>query len=565
MSTMTSPALLEHSLENALALIERADGLSDITRAQWLSSIRQIAQWLDRSPALLPARWTALRFPVDRLHHARLGISAKTLQNNRANLKAALRFLRSETDAPTRGAPLLPVWAALRDRINDRGVRARLYGLMRYCSAKAIIPDQMTTDVVERYLAYRVETSSLAGGIAAHRSIARWWNACVDQIETWPQQRLAVPDLPPKETGPAWEDFPVRLQEEVQSYLASLTRVRRSPSGKRLRPSQPSTIETRRREIIAFARQACRIGIAPGQLDSLGTLFSPDTVVQVIEAYWTKDGEEPGTYTIDLGWKVTSIARQTQCLDDAALEKLDELRFELESYRREGMTETNLNLVREVLSGPIWSEVIRLPYRLMEEARRLRSYAPVKAALRAQLAVAIGLLTVAPVRCGNLVRTRIGENLIRPAGPNSPFWLVFPHYDVKNRIKLEFPLSPNLTALIEEYLRDHWRVLLRGSRDQWLFPGEAGSFKTPSMFSVQITAAVEKATGLHVRAHQFRHAAAALILRKRPGDYEFARRVLGHRSLTTTTNFYIGLEGLTSSERFGQIVSEHLRFEGEDA
>ena len=98
---------------------------------------------------------------------------------------------------------------------------------------------------------------------------------------------------------------------------------------------------------------------------------------------------------------------------------------------------------------------MRLPALLMQEARDLRQQAPVKAALRAQLAVAIGILTVAPVRLGNLARIKLEENLIRPAGPLSPYWLVFPNYDVKNRVKLEFDLKERLTKLIEEYVHDH--------------------------------------------------------------------------------------------------------------
>jgi hypothetical protein len=101
----------------------------------------------------------------------------------------------------------------------------------------------------------------------------------------------------------------------------------------------------------------------------------------------------------------------------------------------------------------------------MAEAKALQDHAPVKAALRAQLAVAVALLTVAPVRLQNLVRIRLEENLIRPAGPDEPYWLVFPHYDVKNRVKLEFLLDEHVTALISTYMHEHRPVLLRGSND----------------------------------------------------------------------------------------------------
>jgi integrase len=558
--TVVGVSLVEPSLEDALAAIKAAPLLSDSTQQQWLCSIRQIAKALDRPPSVLPARWTALRIPVDRLHHAQLDITAKTLANHKANLKAALRWMQDKTGGPVRGAPLIPEWAKLRDGITDRGPRARLYGLMRHCSAKGILPQDVTTDVVESYLAYRIKTSSLAGGVAAHRSIARWWNWCAEQVPGWPRNLLCEPELPVKHVGPLWEEFPTQLQAEVKDYLQWLAGFRKSASGKRLRPSKTSTIETRRREIEAFARKAVQIGVETEQLTCLSALFDPDVVDQVIDAYWRENGEEPNTYTIDLVWKLQSIARQANCLDEIALERIDDLRFQLETYRRNGLTDDNFELIRRVLSGPIWSEVVRLPYRLMAEARALREQAPVKAAILAQLAVAVGLLTVAPVRCGNLVRTRLGENLNRPEGPDGPFWLVFPDYDVKNRIRLEFPLKANLTELIEEYLSDHRPVLLRGSMENWLFPGESGSFKTPSMFSEQITEAVEKATGLRVRAHQFRHAAAALILRREPGNYEFVRRVLGHKNYQTTNRFYVGLEPLSANKRFGEIVSEYVTF-----
>jgi integrase len=160
------------------------------------------------------------------------------------------------------------------------------------------------------------------------------------------------------------------------------------------------------------------------------------------------------------------------------------------------------------------------------------------------------------VRLKNLIEISLEENLIRPAGPDHPYWLVFPDYDVKNRVKLEFPLDADLTRVIETYVHEHRPALLRGSNDLWLFPGESGGSKTPSMFSDQITQAVLKATGVRLTAHQFRHAAAALILQQDPGNYEWVRRVLGHKNIQTTINFSIGLESTQANEQFGSLVAE---------
>ena len=71
----------------------------------------------------------------------------------------------------------------------------------------------------------------------------------------------------------------------------------------------------------------------------------------------------------------------------------------------------------------------------------------------------------------------------------------------------------------------------------------------------QISGRLWKELGLEVTPHQFRHAAAYIILKADPGNYELVRRVLGHRSITTTLNFYIGLESLEATRQFGEIVT----------
>jgi len=217
-----------------------------------------------------------------------------------------------------------------------------------------------------------------------------------------------------------------------------------------------------------------------------------------------------------------------------------------------------------VLSEGVWGEVVNLPWAMMAQARSLQEQAPVKAATMAQLAAAIAMLTVAPVRLGNLSTIVLGENLIKPGGPQSNYWLVFPDHDVKNRVPLEFPFGDALTELIDEYVHNFRPTLVRGSNEPWLFPGEASGCKTKTTLSSQITERVQKATRIRITVHQFRHAAAALILWAHPENYELVRRVLGHRNIQTTINFYCGLENTQASEIFADIVQLHMSFEPEE-
>jgi len=202
--------------------------------------------------------------------------------------------------------------------------------------------------------------------------------------------------------------------------------------------------------------------------------------------------------------------------------------------------------------------VVKLPQVMMSTAKSQFSSAPLRAAITAQLAVAIAILTVAPVRLANLTAIKLGTNLIKPGGPDSNCWLTFPDYDVKNRVRLEYPLEQYLTRMIDEYVHDFRPALLRGRNDDWLFPGQPGGAKSNTLLSGQITQRIYQATGLRMTVHQFRHAAGALILKSRPGEYELVQRLLGHRNVQTTINAYIGLENIHASEIFSRIVMKHM-------
>jgi hypothetical protein len=281
-----------------------------------------------------------MQLSLKRLHPATVGANAKTLANQKSNVKAALRWFSREHDVSPRGAPLTPAWAALREGIDDYGRKARLSGFMRYCSGRGIGPQAVDETALDDYFVYRKQTTSLDTDSAARRSVARTWNACAEYDSNWPRRKLVEPPLQAAE-GPAWEDFPDGLRRDVDEYLAGLQKIRKGPNGKRYRPCSPKTIRTRRAELVAFARKAVKVGIPIGTLISLAALVHPLVVEQVIDAYWRENGEEPKIYTIELASKMLALARSAG-LDHAAKECLEDIRAALEEYRRGGLTDKNL-------------------------------------------------------------------------------------------------------------------------------------------------------------------------------------------------------------------------------
>jgi hypothetical protein len=182
--------------------------LPEQTRRHWTCSLRQIAKWLDRPAEVIPARWQSVRISVSQLHHARLGMTAKTLANHRSNIRAALRWFGREHDVPQRGVRLSPDWVRFCDGLEKR-IRDRLYSLVRYCSARRIGPAEVDDKIFDEYWRYRTETTARASNNTAKRFMIRAWDACAAVIDGWPLRRLTEPPI--KKAEPAWDDLPEGL------------------------------------------------------------------------------------------------------------------------------------------------------------------------------------------------------------------------------------------------------------------------------------------------------------------------------------------------------------------
>jgi integrase len=550
-----TPTLIETSFADAVSIIAAAQELSEQTKRHWTTSVRQIAKALDKPIAVIPARYSAVRADLARLHQVPAGLTVKTLKNHKSNVKSALLWLAREKGIPEHGAPLSVDWEPLRAAVKDSLVRSRLSSFMRYCSANNIAPAGVDEGTVDSFVSYRWRCGKPAND-AFRRLLARAWNANVGSLPGWPATKLVVPSAK-RLVEVEWDAFPLGLRQDIDRYLQGLTRIRRSRTGQRIRPLKPSTIRTRRAELQAVARMAVKTGVPIDKLDSLSALIAPEVAEKILDAYWKNNGEHPKLFTIDLAGRFLSIAKETKCLSDVDCERLDEMRRDLDDRRQEGLTDKNIAFLRQVLSPGVWSRIVRLPFAMMAEARQHR-HAPVRAAVIAQVAVAIGIERVAPVRIANLTSIRLDTNLIKPGGPNSNYWLTFPDHDVKNRVKLNYPLPPDVTELIDEYVHDFRPALLKDRNEDFFFPGRHNGAKDKVSFSGQITKRIYKATGLRMTVHQFRHAAGALILKHRPGEYELVRQLLGHRNVQTTINSYIGFETIQASEIFGKIVQAHM-------
>ncbi len=564
----TKPALAlagEPSLADLLSALESASDLPDSKRLHWRSSVRFMVKALGLPATALPARWTGLRHRVADLNAVMMGCEHKTLQNHRANLIAVLKWFKGEGHGVARGVVKTPAWQALWDRLPSRNHygRARLSGLMRYCSAQGVEPCEVSDAVLERYMVYRGEHTRQAANDQARRLVAKAWNDAAGACpQDWPPIVLFEPPPGKAVDTVPWEAFPQGLRDGIEAYLARLTKARTTGKGRRIKANKASSIMTRRQELQAMARKAVEAGIAIEELTSLQALLEPARVERILNAYWPDQNEAPKVFVIDLGWKILSMAREIGGFTEEQIAELTEFAEVLDEHRSLDLSEKNKAFIRMLLGSDVWGRVVSLPQALLKEAEAASRHAGKKGALLAQTAVAIAILSVAPIRRGNLVSLVLGKTLIQPDGPGTAYWITIPNYDVKNRVALEYPLPDAVSQVIDTYL-DHYRdrFIESGHTSAALFPGEVGPFKNKKVFAEQVCDTIRTKVELSMTLHQFRHAAGAMFLEAYPGEYETVRQFLGHKNVQTTVRFYTGLNTLQATRRFGDLVAKHLAAE----
>ena len=175
--------------------------------------------------------------------------------------------------------------------------------------------------------------------------------------------------------------------------------------------------------------------------------------------------------------------------------------------------------------------------------------------MKAQIAMAIQILLIAPMRLANLAALNLEQNVVRVGGTEPTYHLVIPPEEVKNDEPLEYPLPKVVNEMLGTYLAVFRPrlVLLRAPGSS---PASLMAIRPKPRLSDQIIDRITKEIGIRVTPHQFRHLAAAFILEKDPANYEFVRRVLGHKNLQTTINFYVGLETVEAVRKFSAMVLE---------
>ena len=164
----------------------------------------------------------------------------------------------------------------------------------------------------------------------------------------------------------------------------------------------------------------------------------------------------------------------------------------------------------------------------------------------------MAILLVCPIRSKNLTSIHLETHLKRQR--NGRDHLVFKRNEVKNTIDIEIELPRHVSAMIDEHVAARSpRLCLQGT--PWLFPRRDSSGPTvPAYLSTRVKSRILRETGLVVNMHLFRHLACMIWLKKNPGQYEVARRLLGHSSVSQTMDAYADFETDSATQMYAELV-----------
>ena len=426
---------------------------------------------------------------------------------------------------------------------------------MRWCSNQSISPHEIDGDSLDAYLQQRSERALKLDVVKLRRQIARAWNKCAETVAFWP--RLKLPLIPANErwTVP-WAEFHPDFQRDVEQWAEGLASVDLLDDDASVRPMKPITIRHRRHHVQAAATTLVASGVPVEELRTLQDLVRPERVAVVLNGLRRRYGRDaPTPYNVAVTLKI--IARHYCKSNDQDVDRLGRLCRRV-LVRRRGLTSKNRSRLLPFQDPDTRDRFLLLPGELMKSAAR-DGREPRRAAILAQMAVALEIAQMAPLRAKNLAELEVDRHVVFVGrGRHEHAIISIPEEEVKNEIALEYPLPSESTRLIRQYIDKYLPSLWNGDC-RYLFPGPGGRPKHAATLSSQVESIIRSSLGHRVNLHLLRHFSAMIYLQAYPGAYEAVRRLLGHATGSAALDFYAGFETAAAVRHFDEVILRHRR------
>lgn len=542
-------AFLDPALPTMQQLIENIatdDTIPQTRRRHLASSVRRFCKALGFEPAHVPANHSYFRQRLKGFHPLEAGVKKKRWQTIKSDVNAALA-LKGISKGQTRGlAPISPEWLDLKRFMVNQRYDWGFSRLARFCSNKGLGPVAVNDEVMAAFdTAMREETFKTKIDTLM-QELRRHWNSLAERA---PEAGLTMVTLVSKRkclTAP-WESLLAAFRADTEAFLSEMSAEADPFSDTGLaKPLRPASIATYHYLIRRCHAELITLGHSPDDIVNLKVLA--ENAKPILQHLYNLNGKKTNSTIHGMAHVLYLIAGPGARAPHLAAQ-LIKTRAAL-APRRDGMRNKPRTGLRPFADKRNIDKILGLPAKIYARIVRKSAFTKKDARLM-QVAVALELLLMRPIRRKNLVELRLGENVIR-SGRDT--FIRLPADTVKNAMELDYKIPAESGELVDFYVKK-LLPLFGDNPERWLFPGEKrGKPKCGAQFGRGFTKTIQDQTGIYLYPHLTRHFAALIYLQENPGAFEIVRRLLAHKSLTTTTRSYASFDDDAAVKLYDQLI-----------
>ena len=534
-------------LRSSLRLIERATS----------RKLRELPAYPpELGPILEAVRPDNIRSDTDASNQS--GVSPKRWSNAKSEVGRLLRAFGLPTRQQAQELSQQSAWCPLLSAISSPQHRGALRPFAQFCAARRLDPNDVTEEVLNNYVEWRQQGAPHTPATRLARDLRRIWNQAGSQVPGWPAYRFTSPT-------PAHVDaFPLAaLSAAFQADLTVYLEDRKAGDPfdfENRRTAKEATLKSERALLIRAASILGKYKSEAHYVKAISDLVRPDNARTVLKHMYRKAGDswQPQARTM-----ATVLARAARDYVKVPGEQQQELQKPLDaisqcinSRRRPGLPERVQQKLRPFDDPEMRRRFLQLPDKLYARASLSLAKKPVRAAQQHEIALALELLIVDPIRRSNLAAIDLARHVQRDI-EGKIVGLFIAASEVKNGMPIDTVFKRSLAGNFERHLT-MFRPHIRGASGSALFPSPNGGPLNAANLARRLSQTVRKELGVDFTPQLMRHLAATMLYEEDPSYGPVVQRLLRHTTLKQTELMYGERRGRGAQDVWRKIIEKEI-------
>ena len=195
------------------------------------------------------------------------------------------------------------------------------------------------------------------------------WNRAADQFpDTWP--KITIPRVEKREVYVyPFAYFPPSFEADVNAYADRMRNINLDDDGP-VRPSRPTTIKTRTRQLRTAASVVARSGIDPATITSIARLVEVDNFKLILHFHMERAGGKTSAGVAQIASCLRNVARHYVKVDEEHDRKMSALCKRV-SVQTGGLTAKNRERLRPFDDADLVRQFLCLPDTIRQQVERV--------------------------------------------------------------------------------------------------------------------------------------------------------------------------------------------------